>query len=323
MSAKAEASVEGEGEEPFEIPYSKSTFMQQTMAACKPFLSPLAAALVYAVFAVVSLAIGLVYYLEAEKMHEVVFEYTDLESNVPHSIRFPNDMDGDIFVYYELTNFYQNNYLYSDSKSWEQWFGDEFQSADVDKCDPVRTGEGGKTYAPCGAVSLSIFNDTFRLSGGFPNIIEDGIAPKCYKDLIKPLPASWTTENSIFTLDETLFPGNQGNDHFISWALVAPFSTFRKVWGKVDAQHIDAGDYQIEINNIFPTSSFGGKKRLIFSEVNWMGARNRFIGIFFIVICALSGAAAIIFVVLHFTHALPLYRAILNEQTAAGIDLLP
>ena len=237
MSAKASTDPEKkettneEEDGEFVIPHSTSTFKQQKLAACKPFLSPIFAALIYGIFAIVSLIIGLIYYFASEDMHEIVFDYTNVASGEPQTINFPIALNGDIYVYYELTNYYQNNYVYSDSKSWDQWLGADFQSADIDKCSPVKTGEGDRPYAPCGAVSLSVFNDTFTMSSNFPAILENDITPKCYRDLIKPLPSSWNSTNSIFTLNPTLFPENQGSDHFISWALIAPFPTFRKVWG--------------------------------------------------------------------------------------------
>ena len=204
--------------------------------------------------------------------------------------------------------------MYSSSKSWDQWTGKAFGKADLDKCEPMETDSDGKVYAPCGAVSMSIFNDTYSFDSTFPKVLESGITPKNYRKLFKALGSSWDSDKVSPTLNEDLFPGNQSNDHFINWALIAAFPTFRKMWGKIDSDKLEHGKYQLTINNIYPSKSYGGKKKLVFAEVNWMGGRNRFIGIFFLVVCGLSVLAAVVFAVLHFTNALPLYKAIIIEQ---------
>ena len=87
-------------------------------------------------------------------------------------------MDGPIYVYYQLDNFYQNHRWYVKSRSVKQLAGQDLDYDDVKSdCDPVVTNEEmGKKFSlngtpldqdapanPCGLVALSIFNDKYEM----------------------------------------------------------------------------------------------------------------------------------------------------------------
>ncbi|KAH9404397.1 Cell cycle control protein 50A [Tyrophagus putrescentiae] len=73
-----------------------------------------------------------------------------------------------VYVYYALSNYYQNHLHYVRSKDMEQFTG--VSSADKD-CEPFRTApvvnsKGKVTHrpiVPCGTIANSLFNDTFTL----------------------------------------------------------------------------------------------------------------------------------------------------------------
>lgn len=73
-----------------------------------------------------------------------------------------------VYVYYALSNYYQNHLHYVRSKDMEQFTG--VASADKD-CEPFRTAPvvtaKGKVVhrgiVPCGTIANSLFNDTFTL----------------------------------------------------------------------------------------------------------------------------------------------------------------
>lgn len=52
---------------------------------------------------------------------------------------------------------------------------------------------------------------------------------------------------------------------------------------------------RISINNRYNTYDFGGDKYVVFSERAWIGGKNNFLGILFIVLGALSFLIAISF----------------------------
>lgn len=77
--------------------------------------------------------------------------------HVPIQLKTP------IFLYYRLTNFYQNHRKYVKSLSYNQLHGDVITEADAaSSCAPVSTvtaADGStKIYYPCGLIANSMFN---------------------------------------------------------------------------------------------------------------------------------------------------------------------
>ena len=70
------------------------------------------------------------------------------------------DLAPPVYVYYGLTNFYQNHRRYVKSRSDPQLAGTFFSSASgvSTDCDPLTTSPGGKFLHPCGLVANSLFN---------------------------------------------------------------------------------------------------------------------------------------------------------------------
>jgi len=87
------------------------------------------------------------------------------------AIRFtvPIELKTPIFLYYRLTNFYQNHRKYVKSLSYNQLHGDVITPADAaSSCSPVATEPGtDKIYYPCGLIANSMFNgECLILKGG-------------------------------------------------------------------------------------------------------------------------------------------------------------
>lgn len=66
------------------------------------------------------------------------------------------------YIYYELTNFYQNYRQYVKSVDDSQLNGAPVSSVSS-SCSPLTTGAGNLPYAPCGLIANSMFNDTLVL----------------------------------------------------------------------------------------------------------------------------------------------------------------
>ena len=74
-------------------------------------------------------------------------------------------LQGDVYMYYSLNNFYQNHRRYVKSRDDYQLLGSDvpYSSLSVD-CEPYRgiknssVSGDGIAYAPCGAIANSIFN---------------------------------------------------------------------------------------------------------------------------------------------------------------------
>jgi hypothetical protein len=71
----------------------------------------------------------------------------------------PNTMKGPIFMYYRLTNFYQNHRQYIKNFDSAQLLGDVVSSSALKtSCDPLAYNDAGKAIYPCGLIANSMFN---------------------------------------------------------------------------------------------------------------------------------------------------------------------
>jgi hypothetical protein len=86
--------------------------------------------------------------------------------------------EGDVYMYYGLTNFYQNHRRYVKSRDDNQLLG-EFSDVVSSDCKPFDVGINDKPIVPCGAIANSLFNDTLSLtsvSHGMVPVTNTGIA---------------------------------------------------------------------------------------------------------------------------------------------------
>lgn len=68
-------------------------------------------------------------------------------------------LNAPIFLYYKLTNFYQNHRKYVKSLSYNQLHGDVISVGDAaSSCAPIGDAGNGKVYYPCGLIANSMFN---------------------------------------------------------------------------------------------------------------------------------------------------------------------
>lgn len=190
----------------------------------------------------------------------------------------------DVFIYYGLTNFYQNHRRYVKSRDDYQLLGHIRANSECNpfsyRLDPV---DGiSKPIMPCGAIANSIFNDTFKLDRLDGNMFREvpltytGIAwatDKKNKFRNPPLPPG--TNNLALAFNGTIKPkdwdkpvyeldrndtNNNGlqNEKFIVWMRTSAFPTFRKLYARVAHDKRDhdldyqeglaSGEYRLTIN---------------------------------------------------------------------------
>ena len=78
------------------------------------------------------------------------------------NINIDEDVDGPVYVYYQLENFYQNHRRYVKSRSSDQLQGTAGISTNELKsdCDPLYQN-GSLTLNPCGLIANSLFNGKY------------------------------------------------------------------------------------------------------------------------------------------------------------------
>ena len=241
----------------------------------------------------------------------------------------------DVFIYYGLTNFYQNHRRYVKSRDDKQLYGD--LTSQSDDCKPFLTEpiEGGKVYAPCGAIANSLFNDTIKLEycetdcdAGTSVWTEVGVTGKgiawesdkeykfrnpdgnnelealkaAFKDTVKP--KDWQKE--IWDLDPTDTENNGfQNEDLIVWMRTAALPNFRKLYRKVVHSGTFAEGlpykfkYRLNIGYNFEVAQFQGTKSVIISTTSILGGKNPFLGIAYIVVGVICFVMGLVFLFIH------------------------
>ena len=157
----------------------QSKFKQQMLPAWRPVPSFGSTMIIFGIFGLIFLSLGITLYVMSERIQGIVRQYDscptgttcDLEININNDIPTP------VYVYYQLDNFYQNHRRYVKSRSNEQLMGNNLEVSQLDDCDPIKTNKDlGRSESldgtplvedaaafPCGLVAKSVFNDTFTL----------------------------------------------------------------------------------------------------------------------------------------------------------------
>ncbi|KAI9260818.1 ligand-effect modulator 3 family [Sporodiniella umbellata] len=221
-------------------------------------------------------------------------------------------MRGPIYMYYRLTNFYQNHRQYIKNYDPDQLLGKRVASNTLHtNCDPLASSNTGKVIYPCGLIANSMFNDTVSnfTSIGDPsvtyNMSSQNIAWPSDKrkyaateysiaDVVPPPNWSKRYPNSSYT-PEYPPPNLTQDEHFMVWMHVAALPDFRKIWGRNDNSDLTAGRWRVTLDMNFDTLQYGGTKWLVLSTTTPLGGRNPYLGIAYIAIGAICIFIGILF----------------------------
>jgi len=238
-----------------------------------------------------------------------------IQFNLPVNLKPP------VFMYYRLTNFYQNHRRYVKSFDANQLKGEAVPAATIKagSCKPMDSVDDKIIY-PCGLIANSLFNDTFFTpillnspgsdaqnetyefaSKGiaWPSDKEKYGKTKYTIDQIRP-PLDWVERYPNGTYTEQFPPPNIAEDeHFQVWMRTAGLPDFRKLWGKNEKDTMKMGQYQVEIQYLFPVTKYGGTKSLVISTVSFLGGKNSFLGWAYIVVGVICVVLGCLFTLRH------------------------
>lgn len=182
----------------------------------------------------------------------------------------------DVYIYYSLTNYFQNHRRYVKSRDDSQLYGSKSISQDCEPFAYKNVNGRNLPIAPCGAIANSLFNDTFRIyevnelnhfkntilnsSERLIDLLKTGIAwatdksskfrnptnsnlKEAFKDYTNP--PNWRNKQ-IYQLDEHN-PNNNGylNEAFIVWMRTAALPSFRKLYARIN--HSSSANYHISL----------------------------------------------------------------------------
>jgi len=194
----------------------------------------------------------------------------DQEDTPVCTIQFtlPNPIGSPVYLYYRLTNFYQNHRRYVKSLQLDQLKGKFVDNSTIgsSSCNPLQTGRDDIAYYPCGLIANSIFNDTINSptlvssAGGQTaknySMTNKGVAwssdldlygKTAYKNNEVLPPPNWQKRFPDGYTDENPIPDLSTYEEFAVWMRTAGLPTFSKLALRNDHDVMPAGTYEIEI----------------------------------------------------------------------------
>jgi len=223
------------------------------------------------------------------------------------SITIDQKLSSPVYVYYHLTQVWQNHFLYIRALSSEQIFGEDV--TDTSACEgsnfgvALYKGADDKTLFPCGLQTWSQYNDEIIMNAtnadgsvkcnvteclSYENIAldidKDRLTSFDYNDpnndqFTNKVPAQEWNGQGI--RGEVEIPDLQ-DESLLIWLRYASSSNFKKIHSIIHYDLNEGDVLEFSITNKFNNSLFNGKKELILSEAGKFGGKQEILSILFL-----------------------------------------
>mmetsp|Transcript_1427 Transcript_1427/g.2020 ORF Transcript_1427/g.2020 Transcript_1427/m.2020 type:complete len:482 (-) Transcript_1427:64-1509(-) len=307
-----------------------NSFMQSRLWGCRNLHHPFIASFIFFWIGASFITVGIGATLEIWNVEEIISRYDDCSScNCTSIVNATTDcwcynqtdqcqidlialtdIEGPLYLYYSLEDFYQNHREYVTSQSNDQLGGEEQTVEDIETvCKPAFENDG-KAINPCGLKANSVFNDTFLgyycPKNGNCTFLEG---------------SNWNSENIAWRTDDLKFKGRALNNEtetafgyfnyelpsiedpdFIVWMRSGLSNRITKLYRVLEGISLSEGDIlRINVTNIFSVDPdrYQPRKHIILSNMSQLGGQDFFLTLAYLIAGGIAFAGCGLFLVGH------------------------
>lgn len=283
---------------------------------CNP--SPFCGIIFFAILSIFGLILTSVILAHSYKVFEKSEDITSDKAEFTLTSGDLDDIEGDLFIYLEYLDYYQNHRIYLKSKSKNQLSGEGDSSVSTD-CEPLY--DKGDLKGDLKG-KISIFDDNAILPCGLMPASFIKTSMKAYlndeKLKIDDSDIAWDTDDSKKYENQSNAYLDISDQHFKVWMRNSPTSRLNKLYGKIDENDLKVGKLVFEVSQGDNILGYEPDMKVKISTNNRLGGKNKVLGWTFFVVTVLSVIWCAVFMTIAKFHKVPTFEQILENRRRGG-----